>query len=574
MSLSFDARPARSIRSIRRMGQERIRGTRELFNDIRQILRREDIFMICVVPYMPQISKRGDADCFQKGKGPKEPEGRRQELDYFHARDSAQISYYRIPKLLFIHPYYHRISTDAKVLYGLLLDRMQLSLKNRWYNEDGRVYIYYTIQEIMDRMSCGNQKAVSMMKELDSESGIGLIEKKRQGRGKPNAIYVKNFASVISWDPELFLGSEKCENHDPGNVNITSLEMWKSHPNNTDKNKTEPSETDPSYQGGQTLEGMSQVKKETVRKVLEKRTGYQALIHDYPEEAGLIDGLMDLMTDIMAMPDKALIRIGGSYRPATVVKSQFSKIDMMHIQYVLSCLEANTSKIHNIRNYMLTALYNAPMTMEGYYRAEVQHDLNENTVYEDGDRHALISGKKSSCCRDSYSENHVNGVVFGVLKKHLGELLALNEKIDSCTNQATSKQSLEIKCLEKEIKALRLQKIEIYESYAEGTLSLCEYQRQKEDLVQTIEAKEERLAALKSSDLIEDDFKLRKDQFCGKVADVMTSRKLTREMVERFIDVVYVYDFWHIEVVFSFEDLFREFMERAEETKTVIKNIS
>lgn len=345
--------------------------------------------MICVVSYIPQIYKRGDAACFQKEKELKEPQGMRQELDYFHTRDSAQISYYRIPKLLFIHPYYQRISADAKVLYGLLLDRMQLSLKNGWYDEDGRVYIYYTIQEIMERMSCGNQKAVGMMKELDSDHGIGLIEKKRQGRGKPNAIYVKNFTSIIDRDPDIFFRSKKCENHDSENVNITSLEMWKSHPNNTDKNKTNHSETDQSYHRGLVQGDRHQEKKEIIRKVLERRTGYEALVHDHPVDTRMINGLMDLMTDILILPDDAMVRIGGTDRPATIVKSQFSKIDMMHIQYVLSCLGNNSTKIHNIRNYMLTALYNAPMTMEGYYWAEVQHDQSKNTGYEDGDRHGV-----------------------------------------------------------------------------------------------------------------------------------------------------------------------------------------
>jgi len=126
-----------------------------------------------------------------------------------------------------------------------------------------------------------------------------------------------------------------------------------------------------------------------IRKVLERRTGYEALVHDHPVDTGLIDGLMDLMTDILTLPDDALVRIGGTDRTATIVKSQFSKIDMMHIQYVLSCLGNNSKKIHNIRNYILTALYNAPMTMEGYYWTEVQHDQSKNTGYEDGDPHGV-----------------------------------------------------------------------------------------------------------------------------------------------------------------------------------------
>ena len=74
-----------------------------------------------------------------------------------------------------------------------MLDRMSLSIKNRWLDSEDRVYIIFTVEEIAELMNCGTQKAVKLVKELDSSNGIGLIEKKRLGLGKPNVIYVKNF---------------------------------------------------------------------------------------------------------------------------------------------------------------------------------------------------------------------------------------------------------------------------------------------------------------------------------------------------------------------------------------------
>ena len=115
------------------------------------------------------------------------------QFDYFHGMEAEQYTFYRIPKILFTAECFKTISCEAKVLYGLLLDRMSLSIKNRWFDEEDRVYIIFTVEEIAELMNCGTQKAVRLLKELDSEKGIGLVEKRRLGLGKPNVIYVKNF---------------------------------------------------------------------------------------------------------------------------------------------------------------------------------------------------------------------------------------------------------------------------------------------------------------------------------------------------------------------------------------------
>ena len=114
-------------------------------------------------------------------------------FDYFRGMEAEQYSFYRVPKILFTAECFKSLSCEAKVLYGLLLDRMSLSIKNRWFDEEDRVYIVFTVEEIAELLNCGTQKAVKLMKELDTEKGIGLIEKRRLGLGKPNVIYVKNF---------------------------------------------------------------------------------------------------------------------------------------------------------------------------------------------------------------------------------------------------------------------------------------------------------------------------------------------------------------------------------------------
>lgn len=110
------------------------------------------------------------------------------QFDYFHGIEAEQYSFYRVPKVLFTADYFKALTCEAKVLYGLMLDRMSLSIRNRWFDEEDRVYIIFTIEEIMELLCCRTQKAVKLLKELDTENGIGLIEKRRPGLGRPNVI--------------------------------------------------------------------------------------------------------------------------------------------------------------------------------------------------------------------------------------------------------------------------------------------------------------------------------------------------------------------------------------------------
>ena len=153
------------------------------------------------------------------------------QFEYFHGMESQQYSFYRVPKILFTAKCFASLSCEAKVLYGLMLDRMSLSLKNRWFDEEDRVYIIFTVEEIAELLNCGTQKAVKLIKELDSSQGIGLIEKKRLGLGRPNVIYVKNFMVrdvMDSAEQESIANGEiaqNCENHNSRKVEIIVLEL-------------------------------------------------------------------------------------------------------------------------------------------------------------------------------------------------------------------------------------------------------------------------------------------------------------------------------------------------------------
>ena len=114
-------------------------------------------------------------------------------FDYFYGPQADQFAFYRIPKVLFTDRRFGNISTDAKTLYGILLDRMNLSAANGWLDQAGRVYIIFTVEEIMTALSCGNKKAVSLLAELEQKAG--LIERKRQAVNYRRLSIAENFQS-------------------------------------------------------------------------------------------------------------------------------------------------------------------------------------------------------------------------------------------------------------------------------------------------------------------------------------------------------------------------------------------
>lgn len=304
------------------------------------------------------------------------------QFDYYRGMEAEQYSFYRVPKILFTAECFKELSCEAKVLYGLLLDRMSLSMKNHWLDEEERVYIIFTVEEIAELLNCGTQKAVKLLKELDSEKGIGLIEKKRLGLGRPNVIYVKNFL-VQKNDEENSDTSDlqNCENHNSGVVKTTIQECPKSQSNNTDINKTENNETE----SGNILSNLIYPEKEktideieqrnTYREIIRENISYECFRNDTPHAREEVDELVELMVEVMVMPDQGKIRIAGEDKLVSLVKSQFMKLTHAHIEYVCLCLNKNTTKVGNIKSYLLTALYNSVLTINHYYQAEVNHDL-------------------------------------------------------------------------------------------------------------------------------------------------------------------------------------------------------
>ena len=150
------------------------------------------------------------------------------EFDYFYKEQSDQFAFYRIPKVLITEDFFQELSIDAKLLYGLLLDRVSLSSNSGWFDEEGRVYVIYTIKSIMRDLHCGNKKAGRLMAELEK---FGLIERKSRGLGRPWTIYVKNFSG-----PMLNRHLQACQNNTSGDVITTFQDRSEQHTNNTNIN--------------------------------------------------------------------------------------------------------------------------------------------------------------------------------------------------------------------------------------------------------------------------------------------------------------------------------------------------
>ena len=290
-------------------------------------------------------------------------------LDYIHSAETEQFSFLRVPKILLQNDTFKGISAEAKLLYSILFDRTELSNRNGWRDDQDRVYIIFTIAEITESMNCGNKKAIQLLNELEHKAG--LIERKRQGLGKPNLIYVKSFyRTVDKYGERHFL---KCQNDTSGSVKATSLEVSESHSNKTNNKKTDLNDTDLSFlPGRESKRNDAYAQYEAYfREELEIPT----LIQGNRTEKETLEGILDLLAETCSSKRKT-IRIAGDDKPIEIVKGRLMKLNSLHIQYVLDCLKENTTYVRDMKQYLLTTLFNAPVTIDSYYQARVNYDMH------------------------------------------------------------------------------------------------------------------------------------------------------------------------------------------------------
>lgn len=308
------------------------------------------------------------------------------KFDYFYGNEAEQFTFYRIPKVLITSPQFKRVSDSAKLLYGLMLDRMGLSIKNGWFDEQGRAYIFYKLEDIMLDMNCCHTTVCKLFAELDVKKGIGLIECVKQGQGNPQKIYLKKFVNTDS--SQTYSRLPKSESQDFQILNFKTSKTQTSRlpknesqdfqdltPNNTKLNNTEFSDTYPitSHQGN-TKDTIGYDEVEAYRKLIKENIEYDILVQKLKFDVELIDNIVNIITDSICT-SKPKLTVGSESRDAETVKSQLLKLNSEHIEYVIECLKSNTSDVGNPKQYILTALYNAPDTMSSYYALKVGHDM-------------------------------------------------------------------------------------------------------------------------------------------------------------------------------------------------------
>ena len=175
------------------------------------------------------------------------------------------------------------------------------------------------------------------------------------------------------------------ENHDSGAVKITDQESLKSRSNNTENNDTDFSDTDSfpftSFRRdhGRETKGNEAALREQYRELIAENIAYDALLTDYPYEQDTLEEILELLVDVVCTT-KSSVRISGDDKPAEVVRSRFLKLNSEHIRFVVGGLKENTTRIRNMRQYLLATLYNAPLTIGNYYRSLVSHDMSEGFI--------------------------------------------------------------------------------------------------------------------------------------------------------------------------------------------------
>lgn len=340
------------------------------------------------------------------------------QFDYYYGAESEQFSFVRVPRVLFTDKeHFGNLSNEAKLLYGFLLERMNLSRKNNWIDEQNRVYIVFPIDEIEELLGVGHDKANNILKELDDDNGIGLVRKKRRGLGLPSILYVKNFIindaeHSISTDDESDPQEKNTEisrSTESGIQEVGKTDFKKSEnpisaiPKNRlqEVGKTESNYKDISYKEMSYIENQSVNQSaalqnfspgavETVRlidridraateKSVKEQIDYDCLV-SHPDESvvKMVDEVKDLMVDVLC--GERSVVIGGKRVSEETAKSAYRKITAEHVQYVLQSIVSYPDKISRIDRFLTASLFNSVYTLTNATFAGFEYDMGIKMV--------------------------------------------------------------------------------------------------------------------------------------------------------------------------------------------------
>ena len=338
------------------------------------------------------------------------------QFDYFYGSEAEQFTFYRIPKILITSQFFKKVSDSAKLLYGLMLDRMSLSIRNGWLDDDNRAYIFFTTNDVMEQMCCGTEKATKMLAELDSEKGIGLIERVKQGQGRPAIIYLKKFYDIEDKDTTSQSSTSKNENQafeESKNKTfenrktrlseIESQEFRKSKNKTFENRKSRVSETEsqdfrkskcnynninytdinyiyPINQDSYNIQNSDQTEERWIDRYtktvdeIKKQIDYDYLI-DYAER-DIVDEVVNIMAEVMTVP-RPKYKIEGDFVEYDAVLNNLKKITAEQLEVCLLAYSRQRQRIRNPKAYWISVLYNIPLTSNIVLQNMVNSDLYE-----------------------------------------------------------------------------------------------------------------------------------------------------------------------------------------------------
>ena len=340
------------------------------------------------------------------------------QFDYFYGNEAEQFTFYRIPKILVTSLHFKKISDSAKLLYGLMLDRMSLSIRNGWLDDDNRAYIFFTTNDVMEQMCCGTEKATKMLAELDSEKGIGLIERVKQGQGRPAIIYLKKFYDIEDKDTTSQSSTSKNENQafeESKNKTfenrktrlseIESQEFRKSKNKTFENRKSRVSETEsqdfrkskcnynninytdinyiyPINQDSYNIQNSDQTEErwidgytKTVEEI-KKQIDYDYLINH--AERDIVDEVVNIMAEVMTVY-RPKYKIEGDFIEYNAVVNKFRQITAQKLEICLLAYSRKIQRIKNPKAYWISTLYNIPLTS-----GIVLQNMINSDIYESG----------------------------------------------------------------------------------------------------------------------------------------------------------------------------------------------
>ena len=302
------------------------------------------------------------------------------DFDDYYGVEAEQFTFVRVPKVLFSDKeHFGGLSNEAKLLYGLLLERMSLSRKNNWIDKHNRVYIIFPIEEIEKSLDVGHEKALNLLKELDDQSGIGLVKKKRRGLGLPSILYVKNFivkreqnADRVPTSRSLKSRLLEVRNSDSNNIDINNTDMSYTYDQSIDQSRAGFQNFSP---GAVDNDGMIDgIDRNTVEEEVKEQIDYDCLIsHPDSSVVQMAEEIKDLMVDVLC-GERSVVSEGKCVSEETA-KSAYRKITFDHVQYVMKSLVSYPDKISRIDRFLTASLFNSVYTLTNSTFAGFEHDM-------------------------------------------------------------------------------------------------------------------------------------------------------------------------------------------------------